>query len=88
MNFTMENLIYIGTWSIATGVKVNINISFDAPNGGLMLAYRFREPSTAKVWAANFTKDNLQANMSLLDITKMTLKDAEKYFGVTAETEE
>lgn len=88
MNFTMESLLYIGTWSISTGVKVNITISFDAPGGGLMLTYRFRQPSTAKVWAANFTKDNLKPSMSLFDVTKMVLKDAEKHFGVTTEIKE
>ena len=79
MNFTPVILTYISTWSREHSLGVDVRLDFE--NSSMRLVFSFIDNRTAKVWNKAYETDFLRNyNISLYDLVKQTLKEAERYF--------
>ena len=79
MNFTPVILTYISTWSRQHSLDVDVRLAFEG--GSIRLVFSFTDVRLAKVWNKAYDPAFLrECNMTLYDLVKQTLKEAEEYF--------
>lgn len=79
MNFTPIILSYISTWGIQHSLAVDVRLEFIG--GSMRLIFSFTDVAMAKVWNKAYEPEFLrECNISLFNLVKKTLEEAERYF--------
>jgi len=81
MNFTPIILTYISEWSKKTSICVDVRMEF-TNNSHMRLIFSFTDVVKAKVWNKSYEPEFLrECNLSLYDLVKNTLKEADDIFN-------
>ena len=80
MNFTPAILTYISAWSKQSSLDVDVRLEFTG--GSIRLIFSFVDVRLAKVWNKAYEPKYLnECNLTLYDLVKQTLEEAEQHFN-------